>query len=208
MSHLILLGDSIFDNGVYVPNEPAVIDQVNALLATGSNATLLARDGDLIENVEEQLASVPSNATHLFLSVGGNNVLGYRSVLTNGSALLNELTNIYFEFEVLYQYMILKVLQRGLPTTVCTIYSAIPGLPNYEVMALALFNDTIVRTAAAHGLPVIDLRLLCTESSDYAEMSPIEPSCSGGAKIASVIARVTTQHSFEQPSTTVYPSAQ
>jgi hypothetical protein len=48
------------------------------------------------------------------------------------------------------------------------------------------FNDVILRTAFQWHLPVIDLRLICTEASDYA--NPIEPSGSGGAKIARAIA--------------------
>ena len=39
---------------------------------------------------------------------------------------------------------------------------------------------------SARGLPVIDLRLVCTEPADYA--NPIEPSVQGGRKIAAAIA--------------------
>ncbi len=49
-----------------------------------------------------------------------------------------------------------------------------------------MFNDVIARTAHAHGLDLIELRLVCTKPSDYA--NPIEPSGAGGAKIARAIA--------------------
>jgi len=49
-----------------------------------------------------------------------------------------------------------------------------------------MFNDVILRAAFHWRLPVIDLRLICSEPSDYA--NPIEPSGSGGAKIARAIA--------------------
>ena len=42
------------------------------------------------------------------------------------------------------------------------------------------------RAAFARSVPVIDLRLICTEPADYA--NPIEPSVQGGQKIASAIA--------------------
>jgi hypothetical protein len=48
------------------------------------------------------------------------------------------------------------------------------------------FNDVIVRVALEHRLPIIDLRPVCTERSDYS--NPIEPSGSGGRKIALAIA--------------------
>jgi len=47
---------------------------------------------------------------------------------------------------------------------------------------LTMFNDCIVRAAFAHDLPLLDLRLICTEEADYA--NPIEPSARGGEKIA------------------------
>ena len=73
--HLVLLGDSIFDNAAYVPGgRPAVIDQVRSRLPEGWSATLLARDGSVIDDVHRQL-ELPADATHLVLSVGGNDVL-------------------------------------------------------------------------------------------------------------------------------------
>jgi hypothetical protein len=55
---------------------------------------------------------------------------------------------------------------------------------------LAVFNDEISRAAFAHRLPLIDLRLICSDDADYA--NPIEPSAKGGAKIAGAIARLVT----------------
>jgi hypothetical protein len=82
------------------------------------------------------------------------------------------------------------------PVTVCTTYDAIPGLGTPERAALSLFNDVIVRSANAALAPVIDLRLVCDQADDYSQVSPIEPSGRGGAKIAQVIARVVAEHDF------------
>ena len=51
MNHVVLLGDSIFDNGVYVPGEPPVIDQVRERIADADSAILLAIDGDITLDV-------------------------------------------------------------------------------------------------------------------------------------------------------------
>jgi hypothetical protein len=53
-------------------------------------------------------------------------------------------------------------------------------------------------------LPIIDLRLLCNRPDDYSPLSPIEPSVTGGAKIARVIAEVATGHVFSHTRTLIY----
>src|SRR5918999_2600093 len=70
--HVVLLGDSIFDNAAYVAGAPDVVRQVRQRLLPGSKATLAAVDGSTIRDVRQQLRAVPEDATHLILSVGGN----------------------------------------------------------------------------------------------------------------------------------------
>lgn len=75
--HLILLGDSIFDNGSYVArSQPAVIDQLKAKIKDqGWNATLIAVDGNVLSDVANQIKRVPKDATHLFVSIGNINII-------------------------------------------------------------------------------------------------------------------------------------
>lgn len=65
MNHVVLLGDSIFDNARYVPGRPPVIEQVRRSVPAGWKATLLAVDGHTAEDVASQLPRVPADATHL-----------------------------------------------------------------------------------------------------------------------------------------------
>jgi hypothetical protein len=192
MGHIILLGDSIFDNGVYVPGEPDVVKQLRALLPDGWKASLLAVDGAVTRSVASQLRRIPGDATHLVVSVGGNDALGESGILgfrasTVGEALLM-LAEAQERFARNYGEMLEGVLSPQLPTTLCTIYDTPPSAPNQRVIrtALALFNDVITRAAFGHGLSLIDLRLICSEEEDYA--NPIEPSARGGEKIAAAIA--------------------
>ena len=191
MTHVILLGDSIFDNAVYTAGGPAVIDQVNQALGSSGRATLLAVDGSKTQDVPVQMRKFPLDATHLILSVGGNDALAQLDVLRApvGSIIeaLDALASMTADFRVNYANLINTLLIVGRPLTVCTIYDAIPGLPNGIKAGVALFNDVILREAIRHGLPVLDLRLVCTEFSDYSDRSPIEPSSQGGAKIAAAI---------------------
>jgi hypothetical protein len=208
MPHLILLGDSIFDNAAYVPGEPAVIEQVQAALPESWQATLLAVDGNVTVDVQRQLARLPHDSSHLVVSVGGNDALAVAGKLyerTNNVAQgLEVLHDIGRSFRRHYHAMLEAVLDVRKPTAVCTIYDGIPPLGRSERTALAVFNDIIMREAFAAGLPLIDLRLICNEDQDYSPRSPIEPSAIGGAKIARCIAKLATTHDFTTPRSSVY----
>ncbi len=189
--HLILLGDSIFDNAVYVPDGPAVIDHLRALLKPGQKATLLARDGDVVADIPDQLLDIPSDATHLVLSVGGNDALQHTDLGAFPAGTVNDalrhLTRIRKEFHREYRKMLGAVIALDLPLAVCTIYDSIPGLGTELQTALCVFNDSIIREALAAGAKIFDLRNICTEAEDYSQLSPIEPSGQGGRKIALAI---------------------
>ncbi len=193
MSHVVLLGDSIFDNAAYVAGAPDVVRQVRQRLPQGTKATLAAVDGSKMEDVYQQLKRMPEDATHLVLSVGGNDALGRGEFLDaparSTAEALSGLADIGDEFERGYLAMLADVLALGLPTAICTVYY--PRFPDaalqkVAVAALTVFNDSIIRAAFAHGLPLLDLRLICNEEADYA--NPIEPSAWGGEKIARAIA--------------------
>jgi hypothetical protein len=208
MGHVALLGDSIFDNARYVPDRPPVIDQVRRSLPGRWRATLLAVDGHITRDVQGQLSRLPADATHLVISVGGNDALGESGVLREPVASVGEamavLHQTLIQFATEYRGMLQKVLALQKPTTVCTVYDSIPGLEPEARAALEGFNEVILRTAFMAGLPVIDLRLVCTHPWDYSPLSPIEPSVTGGAKIARTIADVMSQHDFSGVRTVIY----
>jgi lysophospholipase L1-like esterase len=191
MAHIVLLGDSIFDNGVYVSGGPDVVRQVRGIMPDGWQASLLAVDGAVTRGVASQLKRMPWDATHLVVSVGGNDALGFSYLLGESVRNVGEgvavLEQAQRRFADQYREMLEGVLGVGLPTAVCTIYDTPPSAPNHRIIrtALALFNDEISRAAFSRGLALIDLRLICNEEGDYA--NPIEPSVQGGAKMASAI---------------------
>ena len=189
---MVLLGDSIFDNAAYVAGAPDVVRQVRRRLPVGFEATLAAVDGSTMVDVSGQLGRVPEDATHLLLSVGGNDALGRGDFLgapaRSTAEALSGLADIGDEFERGYDSMLAGVLALGVPTAICTIYYPRfpePALQKVAVAALSVFNDAIVRAAFINSLPLLDLRLICTEEGDYA--NPIEPSARGGEKISRAI---------------------
>jgi lysophospholipase L1-like esterase len=206
--HVILAGDSIFDNAVYVPGEPCVTEQLRALVGDASSVSMVAVDGDYVGDVWRQLRSFPQGATHILVSAGGNDALRHAHKLgyahSSSADLFREWADIQAGFRHEYRQMLEAVLALGLPTAVCTVYDAVPVIGAVEVTALSLFNDVIASEAIARGIPVIDLRQVCVEPGDYSPISPIEPSRQGGAKIASAIQRMLELHDFSARRTVVY----
>jgi lysophospholipase L1-like esterase len=191
--HAVLLGDSIFDNGVYVPGEPAVVDQLRAALPKDWTVSLLAVDGHLTADVAKQIEALPQHATHLVVSCGGNDALGYLPVLADGARsvadALDRLAGIRADFGKEYRRMLKNAVATRKYVTVCTIYDCIPDLEPAAHTALSMFNEVILREAVLARVAIVDLRLVCTERSDYSALSPIEPSGSGGEKIVAAIGK-------------------
>jgi hypothetical protein len=208
MNHVILLGDSIFDNARYVPGRPAVIEQLRSLLPHGWQATLLAVDGAMAADVSQQLQRLPADASHLVISVGGNDALANSLLIEDTSFPAAEgfarLAEVHEEFRQEYRAVLRAVLEKQESTVLCTVYDAIPDMPPQALTGLAVFNDVILREAFRHGLPVLDLRLVCDEARDYSSLSSIEPSEIGGAKIVRGIRRVVTGHDFGRGESVVY----
>lgn len=208
MPHVVLLGDSIFDNASYVPGELDVVKQLQARLPTDWEATLLAVDGHVVGNVSGQLKGLPANATHLAVSVGGNDALGYSGVLYESvrsvSEAVSHLATIRDSFRSKYRRMLVEVLSHKLPTIVCTIYDAIPGLAREAAAALTLFNDVIISEATRSGVSVLELRLICSDAADYSPQSPIEPSSRGGDKIAAALAGALSSDALTHGRTMVF----
>jgi hypothetical protein len=93
MGHVVLLGDSIFDNAAYVRGGPDVIRQLQEAVPQGWKATLRAVDGAVTGSVGRQLQGLPPDASHLVVSVGGNDALGHVSVLEDPSRSIAEALN-------------------------------------------------------------------------------------------------------------------
>jgi hypothetical protein len=192
MQHIILLGDSVLDNGAYVPFNLDVTNMLRNRIPDGWKATLLARDGSMINDIIYQLQQLPDDASFLVLSVGGNDALSHADILSQRansvSEVLLQLADMQDEFRNNYRKMLQNVLNLRLPTLICTIYY--PRFPDPQIqkmskLALSIFNDCIISEAIASRLRLIDLRMIFDDDKDYA--TPIEPSEKGGEKLAGAI---------------------
>jgi hypothetical protein len=190
--HIVLLGDSIFDNALYTHSEPDVVAHLRSVLPEGWKASLCAVDGATTLHLKEQLEALPRDASHLVLSIGGNDALLNSDLLNTPVQSTSEALALFADrierFERNYQGAVELLVGIGAPLMVCTIYNGnlAPSERRNARMALTMFNDVIVRVALTLAVDVLELRAVCTEASDFA--NPIEPSGSGGRKIADAIA--------------------
>ena len=188
LEHLVLLGDSIFDNGSYTKGEPDVKSHMESMVPDNFKVSLLAKDGSFIMDVKAQLKSLPSDATRLLLSVGGNDILRHRDFLTDtafsGTDLPDYLSLALVKFEQDYRTLILNIVALKIPLITCTVYNGNleKSVREKAKAAIAVFNDCIYRVSGENKIPVLELRKICTKETDYA--NPIEPSGIGGRKIA------------------------
>jgi lysophospholipase L1-like esterase len=199
---LVLLGDSIFDNGAYVrPGEPDVAAHLRARLpASDWQVELRAVDGSIVKQVPAQLAAATVEPSDIFvMSAGGNDALGSIELLSDPrpytfSQVLAHLYTVKESFRVAYAAVLDDVLSYQRPTVVCTVYNPHfdePPMQHTAEAALSIFNDVIMQEAVRRRVPMIDLRLVCTEPAHFA--NPVEPSNEGGARIAEAIISAVTR---------------
>ena len=193
--HLVLLGDSIFDNGAYTGREPDVTGHLKRLLPSPWQVTLLAVDGATTHRILQQVSRIPEDATHLALAVGGNDALANFDLLSSRVSSTADALDLFRTrvdaFASSYTEALAAVVAMRRPTAVCTIYNGAlpdPAEARRARMALTMFNDVIIRAALEQGCHLLELRHVCREQTDYA--NPIEPSGQGGGKIARSLARL------------------
>ena len=214
--HIALLGDSTIDNGNWVePGQPCVTDQISKL--SGFKTTCAAKDGALMAAIADQALAVPSSATHVVVSVGGNNGISAVNLLKQPVANAEEAILRLHKFAVSFEAELEQTIQNlveqigsGMPLVVCSVYNPCFGPlgvttvdQNTANVCVTLLSDACLRVATRFGLPVIDLRRVLTSAGDFA--NPIEPSAAGGQKMAEVIVSVVKTHPFNLGHTVVYP---
>lgn len=191
MVHVVLIGDSIFDNAAYVSRGGDVTSLLMKQVGNGK-VTLLAQDGATIDGAIGQLNSIPNDATLLVISAGGNDALQAIGVLleTVGTVTeaLEKVRVIRDRFRDRYRTLLNEAGLYNRPMAICTIYDVmLPDLHQRRVanLALGVLNDVITREAAKRGLPLIDLRVMFSKDEHYA--NAIEPSEQGSHLIAAAI---------------------
>ena len=249
--HIALLGDSTIDHKAYCVDDPSVEEVLRAALSavspsashsssdsqtpssafgkegttpTATNSvTLCARDGALMTAIARQANTMPDHATHIVISVGGNDALGDISILHRKCADVQEaaqlLKNFVDEFIAKLREVMVATLQKyrwgkedkdRKNIVLCSVY--IPqfgpfGVTNIdqasvEVAAL-LLSKTIQNLAFELSIPVIDLSRVVT--SEECLSNPIEPNGKGAERMARAILEVVRVHDFREDHHAIFP---
>jgi lysophospholipase L1-like esterase len=195
---LVLLGDSILDNAPYTRPAPDTTHHLGQMLGGGWTVERLAQDGATIADVRFQLAELPPQADCVVLSVGGNDAAEHIDLLerrvSSAAEVLDELARIADDFTISYRELATAVVARTPRLALCTIYEpplSDPVAARLARVPLGLLNDRIVQIASRLRVEVLDLRTVCTESTDFVKQ--IEPSPRGAQKIAAAIATLVQQ---------------
>lgn len=175
---IILMGDSILNNSIYVPNGESVVDY---LKKENPNVLNVAKDGATITDLYSQLDNIPlkynNSNTYLFISIGGNDILH-----TNATINIVQLFNKYLDF--------LKALRVKLGNTNINILNLyLPANPRYNSYkpTIEQWNQLINKYSNKVGemYNVIDIYSLLNQPEDF--VYDIEPSTLASQKIANII---------------------
>jgi len=157
-------------------------------------------------DIASQLPHLGVEADIAMLSVGGNDAIEHIGILEPRTCLstevLRKLADIADDFGHRYTKVLAQLRPRVRRLVPCTIYEPPMGDATTARLAripLSLLNDQILRRSLALGLDVLDLRAVCTASSDF--VMEIEPSAAGAMKIALAIEALAREPSTLKGST-------
>jgi lysophospholipase L1-like esterase len=191
---VVLLGDSIIDNGGYVrAGEPDVAQQLEIRLP---HHTVVKRavDGSTCADVLGWQIDDLQDADHVILSAGGNDALQHIDLLEAAAAttarhVLIRLWSIREEFRRSYATLLDRLALTRRPVLVLTVYNPCFRGHGFDAAyqqaaesAVSIINDVIQQEGRRRAFDILELRTLFDERADYA--NPIEPSATGGAKLA------------------------
>jgi hypothetical protein len=176
-NNILLLGDSVLDNSIYVLSDQSVESR---LKKQNSNVYNFAKDGSTIMDLYTQLDKAPLSLnkadTYAFISIGGNNIL------RDKSQSITELFNTFNEFLKSF-----RVKFGSVKLNIFNIY--MPANPKYKSYTEVvdqwnkLLQDNSNKIGEMYN--VIDIHSLLTSPADF--VYDIEPSSEASEKIANVI---------------------
>ena len=179
---IILLGDSIFQNELFVPQKKSVGALLKAQYGS-KKVKIYAEDGAMIEDMKTQLLVVDKKynkkSTHIFLSFGGNDIIENFIEYYTGVTLKQLFKD--------YKNNISK-LQLQFPNAnihLSTIYYPKKEPYTYYHDTIKSWNDMIISYAKNRGFNVLRIDKYFKKKKDFTQS--IEPSINGSKIILNTI---------------------
>jgi lysophospholipase L1-like esterase len=194
---VILLGDSIIDNGEYVQSGELDVARQLAMLLPHHTIVKRAVDGATSTDVLASQTAEVERAEHIILSAGGNDALEHIDLLegamnTRAKDVLVRLWSIREGFRRTYAALLDRLAFTRRPVLVLTVYNPYFHGHGFDAAyqqaaesAVSVIDDVIQQEGRRRSFDILELRTLFHDRADYA--NPIEPSAIGGAKLAKCI---------------------
>jgi len=177
----ILLGDSVLNNSVYVPDGNRVAQLIQNI--TTGEVLCLAKDSSVISSVYGQISNIPdslkTNNTKILLSVGGNNILN-EDLKTLTSDVLKTIFSKYTT--------LVDTIQASSPNSQIILFDVYCPDKYHDYYNIVQQWNTLLYNYVLQNNLKINLKLfkvssILTSPDDF--INDIEVSASGGKKIIS-----------------------
>jgi lysophospholipase L1-like esterase len=180
--NIILIGDSMLQNKLYVRNGKSITDILEKLTLHNTIFNY-AVDGTTISGVYQQIKEIPiefnNSNTSIFLSAGGNDIIDRAQ---SGSTNEN-IDSIFDDYCKMVQSLKTKMNESNI--VLLTLYY--PYSKDYHLYygMIKDWNQKLEAFAKDEGLAILKTNNLLSQPTDF--ISNIEPSETGGVKIAKSI---------------------
>ena len=182
---IILLGDSIFKNNLYVSNSNMSIE--NQLMLHNPNVINKSQDGAVIVDVFYQIENIPEKynkkTTNIYISAGGNDIINYYLYKNIPKSNIDTLDVIFKKYTRLINSLLVKFDKSSL--FICDIYY--PKSNRYKSFhpLIKLWNQKLECLSQSKNITFVRISDEITSDDDLTH--EIEPSYKGGLKIVKKI---------------------
>ena len=182
-SNIVLIGDSILNNSVYVFEHESVPELVQQQLQKNMHFYNFAKDGALISDCHKQILNLNSTSinldvnTTIFVSAGGNNIL---HSLIKSESFIN---NLFDEYLLLIDAI--KVICPSANIVALNLYYPLKSSLTLLHPLIKQWNQLLTDNISKKGYQIIKLDKIIVSDEDL--VYDVEPSLIGGQKIANAI---------------------
>lgn len=180
--NIVLIGDSILNNSVYVFENESVPELIKKQLDKKRELYNFAKDGATIQNCYSQLKNISENVylqkTSVFVSAGGNDILNSRDNIS--SEFVDNLFEKYIR--------LLEEISKQFPdANIIVLNLYYPLKPSYTIFhpAIKQWNQLLEDNHLAKGYSILRIDEIIVSEDDI--VYDVEPSLQGGQKIADAI---------------------
>ena len=180
--YIILLGDSIFKNNAYVPEN----DSIDYLLTQKGDHYNYAQDGAIITDCYYQLEKIPNSLnnknTTVYISVGGNDIINHYIINNKNNDILDKLLDTYKKL-----IKTIKTKMDMAKIVIADIYYPTNSYYKEYYTTIRSWNNKLYELGEQDNIEIMKVSKLLKEDDDFTHI--IEPSYEGGHKIVDYISK-------------------